>query len=195
MKNIEIPIYGKHYNPGYVMFNRSGGFLSEGIVWFESLGESESFISNHVALVIDAYRGIESGERGVEYFALSKYFDDPNVEVVIREPLGLNVKDIQEVLTFAKSQELEEVPYDYTGILGLALGLATRVSDHIKWIRKLPPFMHWPGARVCSAFVSDCFKHTEKYGKEKLFSEYHIARITPLLLWKCFPWKPLKLNS
>jgi len=189
MKQVQS-IYGQDYAPGYAIFmKKDGNFLSDGITWFQSVFESAEFIASHVLLVVDEKYGIEAAEHGIQLCYLSEYFDDPGKQVVCRKPMDIDNKISTEILAFAKKQIGN--PYDYTGlILGFPLMLISSLTRWIKPLRKLPVPFHIPGSRVCSAFVADCYKHTEKYKEVKLLKQYHISRITPVSLWNEFPFKP-----
>lgn len=194
MKQVQ-PIYRKDYAPVYALFiRRDDNSMSEGITWFTSLFESAEFIASHVVRVVDEKFGIEASEHGIQLCYLSKYFDDPKIQVVCREPADLDDKTVSEILAYDKSQIGK--PYDYTGlVLGFPLMFIFSLTRWIKPLRKLPVPFHIPGARVCSAFVADCYKHTKKYGDIKLFREWHVSRITPVMLWNDFPFKPFHFEK
>ncbi len=195
MKSVN-PIYGKDYAPGYTLFTRKdGNFISDGIVWFQSLQEVAQFSASHVLLVINEKLGIESAEKGVEFCNIQDYFNDTSMEVVCREPKALDAFAIYQMLTKAFEMEKNEVPYDYTAYLGFIPSLFFRFTNWIKILRKLPIPFHWPGAVVCSGFVSACYKATDKYKNIPLFREWHITRITPNMLFNRFPYKEFKLND
>lgn len=104
MKQVQ-PIYGQDYAPGYALFIRSdGNFISEGIVWFQSLFESAEFIASHVLLVVDEKFGIEAAEHGIQLCYLSDYFDDPGKQVVCREPVDLDDQTVSEILFLRKGR-------------------------------------------------------------------------------------------
>lgn len=194
MKQVQ-PIYGKDYAPGYALFiKRDGNFISDGITWFQSLFESAEFIASHVLFVVDEHFGIEAAEHGIQICYLSNYFDDPGMQVVCRKPADLDDQTVAEILTYAKTQIGK--PYDYTGLIfGFVLMMVTGFTKWIKPLRKLPVPFHIPGSRVCSAFVADCYKHTEKYKEVELLKEWHVSRITPVMLWNEFPFKPFRFEE
>ena len=184
MKSIK-PIYGQDYAPGFSIFTRGSGIISDGIAWFESLYEASSFIPSHVLLVINMTLGIESSIGGVHIVPLNKYFDDPNVQVVCREPLGLNQDTADQILIYANSKLGYE--YDYSSYVGYLAMLVTRLVDFIPFLRQFRlPFSNI-GEYVCSTFVADSYKHSKLYSNIPLFREWHISRIFPLLLLNKFP--------
>lgn len=188
------PIYGKHYAPGYVMFTQyDGSFLSDGIEWFLSAFDEAEFNASHVLIVQDERWGIESAEKGVRWCRLRGYFDDPKYKVVIRKPYNWTESVGEEIVKRALNYYGR--PYDYFSlVLGFPLQIVSKLASIIKPLRKLPVPLHIPSAYVCSAFVAQALKDTGLYDIP-LFREWHVTRITPSMLYREFPWSPLKFES
>lgn len=185
------PVYGKDYAPGYSIFTRTdNNFLSEGIVWFESQLEAAQFEASHVMIVKDENTIIEATSPNIKETNIHEYFDNVHVQAVCREPLDIDYA-AQQALKYGVS--LEGRPYDFTGLLlGFPLMITTGLVKYFKFLRKWPLPMHQLGSRVCSAFVADCYKHTDRYSEIPLFKEWHVSRIIPNMLWNDFPYKPFK---
>jgi len=194
MKTIQ-PVYGRDFAPGYTLFIKNTRLISQGIEWFESLEEACDFIASHVCLVVNENTGVECAEHGVQYTTLTDYFDNTNIQVVCREPEGLDGLTIGQVLDCAGKMYDNHTPYDYTGLVGFIGIIIIKLSGIFHFLRKLPVPLHIPGARVCSAFVGDCYKHTDKYKNTELFKNYNISRIDPVLLYNRFPWKPFRFDK
>lgn len=208
------PIYGKDYGPGFsafTMYDASG--LSKGISWIQKIEEAISFIEevrkqtysprfeetelkqapSHVFKVIDKETGIESAEKGVEYFDLQARINDPHLRIVFREPERLNGMAVEQMFAYAAKLEKEEKPYDYTGLVGAALRILSPLNKIFPIINRLPNPLSI-GGLYCSAFVAGCLRATDEYKNEKIFRRYHITRIDPMILWYLFCWKKLRLS-
>lgn len=196
--NVITPEYGIHYKAGYVGFSRpnNGSFLSKGIIWFQRQDEPCDFIASHVFLVFDEHTGIESAEKGVEFFRLKNRINDPALDIVFRKPEALSFPDTMRILIEARRMEKAEVPYDYTGLIGWVLRSTLRLDRFITPLRKLPvPLRFGVRAMFCSAFVSTCLKAARRYCNIPLFREWHPTRISPAMLWNHGPWTPLKIDE
>jgi hypothetical protein len=193
--NTVQPVFGKDYEPGSTIFTRKdSGIISKGIIWFQSIDESVAWIPTHVLIVINKTFGIEAAEKGIQFCSLKDYFDDSKCQVVCRKPIDLDLKISWQAINYA--YKLKGRPYDYVALgLGYPLMILSGLSRWIKWLRKLPVPFHIPGARVCSAFVADCYKHTDRYKEVMLFKEWHVSRITPVMLWNEFTWKEFKFKE
>lgn len=208
------PIYGKHYAPGYTGFSmHDSAGLSKGISWFQKIEEVVSFVEeirkqiysprfedtllkqppSHVFKVIDEFSGIESSDKGVEYFNLQERIDDPHLRIVFREPQRLDDTATRQMFRYAAKLEREEKPYDYTGLVGAAIRILSPLNKILPILNKLPNPLSFNGL-YCSAFDADCNKHTDQYRREKIYRQYHVTRIDPVIWWYLFPWKPLKIE-
>jgi hypothetical protein len=193
LKSVD-PIYGVDYAPGYILFSRTDdSFVSKGIIWFENQWEASAFKPSHVMIVKDENTILEANSPEIKETNIHKYFDDEKIQVVCRRPVDLEDVTVKEVLTYAMS--LEGRPYDFTGIMGFALMISGELSKYIKFLRKLPVPFHFPGSRVCSSYVSDALKHSKKYRNVKLFREWHITRIMPVMLLNEFPFSEYKFGA
>jgi len=207
------PVYMQDYAPGFSMFTTySGNVLSEGISWLEHIQEAVVFIqrlainaekfsdsalgkpASHVLMVVDEYTGIESSDKGVEFCELAKFFDNPRVQVVCREPQGLDEQAVRQMLDYAIKLEGKEQPYDYTGLLGALIRFISPVNKLLPMFNRLPNPLSI-GGLYCSAFDADCKKHTDRYSSTDIFKKYHVTRIDPVLWWYLFPWKPLRFDK
>ena len=209
------PIYGKDYSPGFsafTMYDASG--LSDGISWIQKIEEAVSFITevrkqtysprfeqtelkqapSHVFKVIDKETGIESAEKGVEYFDLQARIYDPHLRIVFREPERLNGMAAEQMFAYGAKLEAKEKPYDYTGLVGAVIRIFSPLNKIFPIINRLPNPLSL-GGLYCSAFDADCNKHTDEYRKEEIFKKFHVTRIDPMIWWYCFPWKPLKITA
>lgn len=199
------PIYGEHFGPGYIGFTNSTSAISEGITWFSSAEEAIAFEedlpkefeegASHTFVAVSKMFGIESSVGGVKTFPLSKYIDDPHVQLVFRKPLVLDEIVIAELIARMVWLEQQKTPYDYTGLVGYVLKILSPLDNLLPFINKLPAPLHWPGGLFCSAAVSDGFKHTQEYADLPLFRKFHVSRISPNMFWNRFPWKPLRLTE
>lgn len=210
-----IPVYGRHYAPGYSGFSYyDASGLSAGISWMGSLEEAISFIEeirkniyspdfkdtdlkrppSHVFKVVDKDTGIESAGKGVEYFDLQKRIADRHLRIVFREPQRLNDHAVYQMLKRGAELEKMEKPYDHTGILGAAIRIVSPLNKLFPVINRLPNPLSIYGL-YCSAADADMNKHVDEYRPEKIFKKYHITRIDPVLWWYCFCWKPLKIGE
>jgi hypothetical protein len=192
------PIYGKDFGPGYVGFSRrrkTGHIINDVIVWFGNLQEACDFSASHVFVVVNERMGIESAERGAEYFNLQKRLSNPDLEFVFREPSQLGWLTVREMLEEGARLEKKEVPYDYTGLIFghpiAALGLAR----WFKPLRKMPVLFHWPGSMVCSSLGARLLKATTVFKNFRLFREWNILRITPVILYNHGPFKPFRFDK
>lgn len=194
MKNVR-PIYGQDYAPGFSLFvKNNSNIFSKGIIWFQSLQEISDFTASHVLFVIDEQLGLEASEEGIDFCELENYFHDESCQVVCREPVGINEIAFLQAWNYGLS--IKGRPYDYTGLaLGFPLMILSGLSKWVKFLRKLPVPFHIPGARVCSSFVADCYKHTDKYFEVKLLKEWHVSRISPVMLWNDFPYKQFRFDK
>lgn len=194
------PIWGQDFDVGYVGFmNKPGNILSKGITWFENLEESMKYGEDlldggvsHVFIVWDRDFGIESSDKGVQFFWLKDYIKKPNVRLVFREPEKIDQNYLHQLLN--KAWSMEETPYDYTGLLGYVVKVFSPLHHIIPGLNKLPVPLHLVGG-FCSAFVSECEKSTDFYKDIELFQNYHVTRISPNMLWNRFPWKPLRFDK
>ncbi len=194
MKTVQ-PVFEKDYQSGSTIFVRKdNNIISKGIIWFQSVDESTSWIATHVLLVLNKKFGIEAAEKGIAICSLDEYFNDPKCQVVCRKPVDLDLKISFEAINYA--YKLKGRPYDYVALgLGYPLMILSGLSRWLKFLRKLPVPFHIPGARVCSAFVADCYKHTDRYKEVMLLKDWHVSRITPVMLWNEFPWKEFKFEE
>ncbi|MFZ5990137.1 MAG: hypothetical protein ACOYWZ_23835 [Bacillota bacterium] len=196
------PIWLQDYASGYSIFTiTDNSFFSDGIIWFQNLDESVEYAEllkvkgfSHVLMAVNKHFGIEAAEKGIQFCDLQKeYFSNPHVHCVCREP-----QDMDE-LTFLKAfnyaLKLKDRGYDVGAFLGMVFVILTKLSDFIPPLRKLPAPLHLPGARYCSAFVSDCYKHTQRYKNIELFKKWHVTRIHVHKLWNRFPYKPFRFDK
>lgn len=193
------PEYEKHYAPGYCLFVRNTqSFIGTGIIWFQSVADSDAwitqdpFIPTHTVLVVDERVGLESAARGIRPCRLDHYFDSPYSQVVIREPIGLHDSAASQAIDYGLT--MVGRIYDFPGFVGKGLEILAGLSRWIKLLRKLPAPLHFPGARYCSAYTADCYKHTTEWQDIELFRQWHVTRITPRMLWNDFPFKPFRLG-
>ena len=193
------PIYGQDYKPGTHMFMREpGNWISDGVCWFGSFEEACAFSSSHVIMVVDEKTGLECSEYGVQYFPLSKYFDGKH-EIVCREPLGMDELSVKQALDYGAI--LQSGAKGYAGYDGLALFLGYPIavlSEQLRffpWLRKIPVPFHLPNGRVCSVFMADMMKHTDRYKDAEIFYQWNMTRITPVILYNEFPYKPFRYEA
>lgn len=194
MKQV-APIYGKDYGPGFAMFSkRDSNLLSNGISWFQSAWEAATFYASHVLLVVNHQIGIEAAAQGIQYCRIDQRIDDPGLQVVFREPVDLTKKAAGQAIDFGVSRIGRA--YDFTGLaLGFPLMIASGLSKWLKPLRKIPVPFHLPGSRVCSAAVADAYKHTDQYREVPLLKNWHVTRITPVMLWNDFEFKPFRFEE
>ena len=186
--NCVDPIYGIDYAPGHVLFTRTdGSFISKGIVWFQDQFEASDFDPSHVMLVVDEHTVTEAVSQGIKETNIHEYFDNEKVQVLCRKPEGLTDQIAQELIAYSKT--MIGMPYDFTGLLlGYPLMITLGLAKYIKFLRKLPLPLHFPGSRVCSGYVSDIFKHHDAYKAVRLLKDWHITRIVPSMLLNEFPF-------
>jgi len=189
------PVWGLDYKPGTVLFLKNeDNLISRGIAWFENIQEAASFKASHVAFVVDEYTGLESSAHGIQSFKLSKYFDDKSMTVVCRQLEGLDELAFQQAFDYGHS--IIGKPYDYIGlIIGFPLMILSPLDEIFPILRKLPLFGSYFGARVCSSFVADQWKHTERYKILSVFKKWHVTKISPNVLWVRFPWVPFSFMT
>jgi len=206
-----MPVYGKHYGPGYSGFSYyDGTIISPGISWLESVEEAQMFLfkliegyspkfsdtylgrpASHSFKVVDETTLIESSGHGVEYsHDLQDRIADPRLRLIFRKPQRLNPIAVEQMLKYAAEMEKEEQPYDYTGLVGAGLKIISPFNKIIPALNLLPNPLSF-GGKYCTAFDADCSKHTDEYKNERIFRLNHVTRITPVVYWHNFPWKPL----
>lgn len=189
------PIWGTDYRPGTVIFLRNNdNLISKGISWFENLDEAASFSASHVAFVVNETMGLESSVHGIQPFHLSKYFDDKSMTVICRELIGLDDLAFRQAYDYGLS--IVGRWYAYPGlIIGFPAMILSPFDNIFPVLRKLPLPLNYFGERVCSSFVADQWKHTDRYGDSALYKEFHVTRIHPNILWNRLPWKPFTFTS
>lgn len=201
------PVYGKDYAPGFTLFCRSDNFISNGIIWFEQLDEVVEYEQtleknvfprgkgfSHVVSVVNEKIGMEADEKGIHVAQLDDYFNSGKHFIVCREPEDLTDITVAEKLAYQRTM-LGNV-YDFGSYVSFMLNAISGAwLAFFPFMKKLPPLGHIPGTRICSAFESDGFLHTQQYKDIKLFQEWNINRIHPHRLWKNFPYKPLRFDK
>lgn len=87
-----IPAFGVNYKRGDTGFTMTrGDIISEGIAYFERWVRMSDIAVSHVFTVEAEDSLIEAHiEHGVQRDCISKYFNNPNVLVFFREPVGLD---------------------------------------------------------------------------------------------------------
>ena len=209
------PIYGQDYAPGFSGFSYyEDNILSSGISWMETIEEAQLFLlklnesyspkfdktplgrpASHGFRVVNKTTLIESSVNGVEYsHDLQERINDPRLRLVFREPRRLNELAISQMLAYGAKLEGQEKPYDYTGLLGAALRIISPLSKLFPIFNRLPNPLSLNGL-YCTAFDADCSRHSEEYRDEKIFQDYHVTRIDPVIWWYNFPWKPLRFED
>lgn len=215
------PEYMVDYEPGFTgfsVYDDSG--LSAGISWFQKIEELQIFLemsgldippgtvkfsesplercASHVFMVVDKERGLESAEKGVEFFDLQQRIADPNYKIVFRKPQRLSVNSAGQMLNRGLYLEKIEEPYGYTDLVGKLIGMIDPLNKIPFWpftlINKLPVLFN-VGGMYCSAFDADCKKHTTEYENEEIFKKYHVTRVSPVLWWYGFCWVPFKYTK
>ncbi len=175
--------------------------LSDGISFFESMEESTGFGKlvgidgkepGHVVYVVGEGKGLEATVEGIVPSNLSKFFDNKHCLVIRRTPNGVDMTAIQQGFKYGVS--LLGNPYDYSGIFGKLVDILTPLEGIFPFIRRWPVPLHWPGARFCSAYVADIYKHTDRYAGEPIFKKWNITRISPSVLWEEFQWEPINYD-
>jgi hypothetical protein len=189
------PQFGIHYKPGSIIFTKKdGSFLSEGIVWFLDQFDAAAFIASHVLIVENENFGIEAAENGVKHTRLHPLFNDPAYSMVVRNPKGLN--DYMGDRLIDTALNYYGRPYDYLALVaGFPMQLLTRLWKILPFMKKLPIPLHIPGAFVCSAYISQVLKDQDEFKNEKLFTEWHVSRITPTMLYREEAlWQPFRFE-
>lgn len=201
---IVSPIYMQDYAPGFTLFTRpiDGGFLSDGIIWFENqdeVVEVEKTLNkgifpsgkgfSHVVGVINETQGIEATEKGIWSVELKKYLSGKYF-VICREPEGWGSG--LAMMKITNQKVLIGHPYDFTTYPQFMVNALFKLQEWIPGLKKYPPLGHLPGSRVCSTLEAGGFESTKTYDifKEWNFNRFHVHR-----LWNLLPYKPFRFDK
>ena len=206
---------GQDYATGFMGFCKTHatgdlvGQLSNTITFFEDAEEkcgfekalsedtpdapSHVFIVSSPTTIIHAYKG------GVQEAPLSMFMDNPNVQVVFREPSDLHIIDAHYIVNGAAS--IIGHPYNYTGLIGRALAIVFPLH-HWGWYMQQPLLTNLayralgiPEPYYCSAAASHALKNCPKYEKAPLFERMHESKVMPSTLYAEGPFKPLRFDK
>ena len=181
-----------NYAPGWVMFEfQKGSVISDIIAGIERVGTLDfkpGWVPSHTWLVLDETTGIEAATEGVARFPLSKYFDNPECQLMACRPAELSPVSLDQIRVVANKLTNEDLGYDYSGLVGDALEVFTFADQIIPDLKRIANPLHDGHDLFCSALVSTILEATQQYRGQELFRENTVSKISPLMLFTGFPW-------
>lgn len=194
----DTPAYGVNYDTGYTGFvsHRAATAVSQGIAWFTRFDQLSDIRVSHVFTVTGPDTCVEAHMRGgIQESKLSTYFNNPDLLVFFRKPVGLN-ETAADIIRTAVMQHVGE-GYDRKLLLahaangsffGRLAGLLTngKADAFITWLLDNPD--RW----ICSEYAAWALAKVPRlYGRGVL--RYPAASINPQELFEdditYEPWK------
>jgi hypothetical protein len=171
-----------NYGAGFIGFSmRDTNFVSQGICYFTE-EEAKSIKVSHTFYVVDANTIVEAEAEGVVLSDPKKYFDSPHIHVFFKRPRNLSADYIQKMTTYAFS--IVGKKYDYGLFLTFIYQWFVRKVLRLDLpFKKQPPLLDNPNAFVCSEVSTNTLNQILEYSNLFPLSEWHPARISPLLLF------------
>jgi hypothetical protein len=208
------PIAGQDYGPGFIGFCKTRahgimGDLSNVITWMECAEESCEFekalqetvldAPSHVIICIWEKHIIHAYTGGVQISPLSMFLENPDVQMVFREPVDMDQNDVGLILDGAAS--ILGHPYNYPGLVGRGIIAGTRLH-HWPWYMRQPliinaiqRFFGFQESYYCSAAAAHALKNDDKYKATPLFKRMDESKIMPSTLYANGPFKPLRFDK
>jgi hypothetical protein len=85
----KLPVYRETYGLGWTGFiSRKNDFIAAGINWFSHWSEISGIPITHTFIIAEVDKTIEALSDGVVYGSLEKYLNDPDVALLVRQPVG-----------------------------------------------------------------------------------------------------------
>jgi hypothetical protein len=170
-----------NYGPGYIGFSyRDNNVISEGIAYFTE-EEAKDIKVSHSFYVVDQETIIEAEFTGVIMSDPKKYFDNPHAIVFFKKPIHLFNSYITVMSEYALS--LVGKPYDYGLFINfLYQWFVTKILRR-EIPKKDPPLLDNPNGFMCSEVSASTLNRIPEYSNLFPLSEWHPARISPMLLF------------
>jgi hypothetical protein len=168
---------------------RDNNLISLGICMFTE-EELCNIKVSHSFYTVDGKTIIEAEGEGVVMSDPKKYFDNPHIHVFFKKPKNLNPEYIKTMTDYAFT--LVGKPYDY-GLFINFLWQWILKKLHIPISKKDPPLLDNPNAMVCSEVSASTLNQITEYSNLFPLSEWHPARISPLLLMPSPIFEPQEL--
>lgn len=154
-----IPKFGENYDVGYIGFTYyASDAVSEGIAYFERWNRLSDIRVSHTFVVTGDSELVEAHiEHGVQRASLSKYFDDPKVQVFFRKATGWHPLLGKRIAEAAESKI--GCPYG-TGLILAEMAADTWIGHLVNKVCKEWPnrFVSWLLNRdtsfICSELVA-----------------------------------------
>lgn len=156
------PEYGKNYRKGDIGFTyNSGSLVSEGIAYFTRWERMSDIRVSHCFVVAAQFDVIEALPDGISRTDITRYFNNPKINVFFRKPNEWTPQMGEKIVTHAATHIGTE--YDWRldlahGISGSMMGhLATKITGDA-WHRRVCEWMNDPKKWMCSEMGSDCLQ-------------------------------------
>jgi hypothetical protein len=181
-----------NFGAGWIGFSmRNTNFVSQGIVFFTDLDELNSVEVSHSFYTVDGHTIIEAEANGVVMSDPSKYFNDPHIHVFFRKPIHLSSEYIMIMTNYAFG--LVGKSYDYGLFINfLWQWLCSKLGIPIS--KKSPPLLDNLDRLVCSEVSAETLHQIPEYSNLFPLSEWHPARISPMLLLPSEIFEPMEFN-
>jgi hypothetical protein len=169
-----------NYGAGMVGFSfRDNNLISQGICIF-TREELSTINVSHSFYTVDGHTIIEAEAEGVIMSDPEKYFNNPHIHVFFRKPIHLNPDYTKTMTDHAFS--LVGRPYDWGLFINFlyqwfVIKILRREID-----KKNPPLLDNPNAFMCSEVSASSLNKIPEYSNLFPLSEWHPARISPMLL-------------
>jgi hypothetical protein len=181
-----------NFGAGWIGFSfRDNNFVSQGIVFFTDLDELNSIEVSHSFYTVDGHTIIEAEANGVVMSDPSKYFNDPHIHVFFRKPIHLSSEYTMIMTNYAFG--LVGKSYDY----GLFINFLWQwfcSKTGIPISKKSPPLLDDPDKLVCSEVSASSLNKIPEYANLFPLSEWHPARISPMLLLPSEIFEPMEFD-
>jgi hypothetical protein len=179
-----------NFGAGYIGFSfRDDNFVSHGIVFFTK-EEAQDIKVSHSFYTVDGHTIIEAEGRGVVMEDPKKYFDAPHIHVFFRKPIHLNPEYVKTMTEHAFS--LVGKSYDYGLFINfLWQWFVTKVLRK-EIDKKSPPLLDNPDGFMCSEVSASSLNKIPEYANLFPLSEWHLARISPMLLMPSEIFEPVE---
>jgi hypothetical protein len=183
-----------NYGAGMIGFSyRTNNAVSAGIAFFTEEEAKEIKVS-HTFYVVDANTIIEAEAEGVILSDPHKYFNDPYIVVFFKKPRNLTPDHIQKMTEYAFT--LVGKKYDYGLFFTFVYQWFTKKILRMDLpFKKQPPLLDNPNAFVCSEVSTNTLNQITEYSNLHPLSEWHPARISPLLLFNSEIFDKWKFND
>lgn len=184
----QSPAYGVNYFVGCSAFNiRRHDFVAAGIRWFEhwdNIPDLELPLPSHTYIITGQNETEEAFGNGVHSGTLSAYFNDPNVAVLVRKPIGWTPEIGIQIVNAAMTYDGQKYAYWQIAAMAASHSFFGQVASRLTggWLgHQLEKMADSKDSAICSEVVAGAM--LEVYGKRGCLKGHAPFNVNPAMLF------------